>query len=98
MQPPRDVVREVTSGIGSVDEGMFVFAEGRAGAEVVSIEVTTPGGLEVDASPESGWWAVRWPVGDDSPGSREMSEAPTYEVTLRDGTLIDVVRDPGGGA
>ncbi len=98
LQPQRDAVREVTSGIGSVDDEMFVFAEGRAGAEVTSIEVTTPGGLKVDASLESGRWAVWWPVGDDSPGSREMSEAPTYEVTLRDGTVTDEFRNLDTGA
>jgi hypothetical protein len=93
-QPARGVVREDTYGVGSVDDETFVYAEGRAGADVFSIEVTTPGGQQVDASIENGRWAVWWPVGDDSPRSPEMREAPTYEVTLRDGTVTDDIRIP----
>lgn len=71
-----------------------MYAEGRAGADVVSIEVTTPGGREVAASIARGRWAVWWPAGNDSVGNPEVSGAPTYEVTLRDGTITDEVRTP----
>ncbi len=90
----RDVAREDTYGVGSVNGETFVYAEGRAGADVADIEVTTPGGLEVEASIDNGRWAVWWPAGDDSPDHPEMSGAPTYEVTLRDGTVTDEVRTP----
>jgi hypothetical protein len=97
-QSAHDVARQDTSGSGSVDDATFVYAEGRAGADVVSIEVTTPAGVHVDASLENGRWAAWWPVGDDSGRSPEMREAPTYEVTLRDGTVSDGIRTPGEGA
>jgi hypothetical protein len=93
--PPRPhVARQDTYGIGAVDDDGFVFAEGRAGADVVGIDVTTPGGREVEASLENGRWAVWWPAGDDSMDNPELSGAPTYEVTLRDGTVTDRVRTP----
>ena len=90
--PARDVIREDASGVGAVDGGIFVYAEGRAGRDVVGIEVTTPSGVEVEASLDNGHWAVWWPVGDDSQRSPDVREAPTYEVTLRDGTRGAVAR------
>lgn len=85
----RDVVREDSSGVGVVDDEAFVYAEGRAGADVAGIDVITPGGQEVEASLENGRWAVWWPAGDDSMDNPELSEAPRYEVTLRDGTVSE---------
>ena len=93
--PARDVAREDTYGAGTVDDEAFVYAEGRAGADVVGIEVTTPGGLVVEASVVRGRWAVWWPAGDARMDNPELIGAPTYEVTLRDGTVIDGVRNPG---
>ncbi len=90
-RPAPDVARQDSSGAGSIDGDLFVYAEGRAGAEVVGIEVTTPGGLRVDASVDNGRWAVWWPAGDASPQNPEIAEAPRYEVTLRDGTVTDEV-------
>ncbi len=90
--PAATVARQDSSGAGSIEGELFVYAEGRAGVDVVAIEVTTPGGLQVDASVENGRWAAWWPAGDDSPRNPEISEAPTYEVTLRDGTVTDGVR------
>ena len=84
--PARDVAEEDTSGVGVVDDEAFLFAEGRAGADVASIEVTTPTGQEVEASIDNGHWAVWWPAGDTSMDNPEITEAPTYTVTLRDGT------------
>ena len=49
----------------------------------------------VEASIDHGRWAVWWPAGDSSPNNPELSEAPTYEVTLRDGTVTDEVRTAG---
>ncbi|QNN54410.1 hypothetical protein [Nocardioides mesophilus] len=86
-QPAPDVVREDTNGAGSVGDEWFVYAEGRAGTDVTGIEVTTPGGVQVEASVENGHWAVWWPAGDDSPNNPDLRDAPTYEVTLRDGTV-----------
>jgi hypothetical protein len=91
-QPARDVVREETYGLGSVDDGAFVYAEGRVGADVARIEVTTPSGRRVEASIENGRWGVWWPVGDASMENPDLTEAPTYQVTLRDGTVLDHVR------
>jgi hypothetical protein len=92
--PGREAVREDTSGFGSVDDEAFVYAEGRAGADVVGIDVTTPGGREVEASIENGRWAVWWPAGDDSMDNPELTGAPSYAVTLRDGTVADQVHTP----
>jgi hypothetical protein len=91
-QPAREVVREDTSGLGSVDDGAFVYAEGRVGADVVRIEVTTPSGRQVEASIENGRWGVWWPVGDASMENPDLAEARTYRVTLRDGTVVDHIR------
>ena len=87
--PGPKAVREDTSGIGSVEGEGFVYAEGRAGAEVAGIEVTTPSGVEVQASLQDGHWAVWWPSPDDSMRNPDFTEAPTYEVTLRNGTVRD---------
>jgi hypothetical protein len=80
--------------VGTVDDDAFVYAEGRAGVDVVAIEVTTPSGREVEASLENGRWAVWWPAGDDTMDNPEVAEAPTFTVTLRDGTVTDEVRGP----
>jgi hypothetical protein len=90
-RPARDAVREDISGSGSVDDEAFVYAEGRVGGDVAGIEVTTPGGLEVEASIANGHWAVWWPAGDDSMDNPELTGAPTYTVTLRDGTITEEV-------
>jgi len=87
--PPRDEAREDTYGAGTVDGEAFVYAEGRAGADVVGIEVTTPGGLVVEASVVRGRWAVWWPAGDDQMDNPELTGTPSYEVTLRDGTVSE---------
>ena len=83
-RPRPDVVHEDIYGVGSVGGDRFVYAEGRAGADVVGIEVTTPGGLGVEASLENGRWAVWWPATD-----ADLRDGPTYEATLRDGSVSD---------
>ena len=93
--PGRTVARQDASGAGSVDGELFVHVEGRAGADVVRIEVTTPGGVRVEASLDDGRWAAWWPAGDASPRNPGIAEAPAYDVTLRDGTVthdVDVPR------
>ena len=90
----RNVVREDSYLAGAIEDDAFVLAEGRAGVDVVGVEVTTPGGQHVDASLDNGRWAVWWPAGDDSIDNPELTGAPTYEVTLRDGTVTDTVRTP----
>ena len=87
--PARDVARETVSGFGSVDGDLFAYAEGLAGAEVERIDVTTPGGTTVEASVDNGRWAVWWPAGDDAMDNPEITGAPAYEITLRDGTVTD---------
>lgn len=84
--PAPDVVRQDSYGVGAVDREAFVYVEGRAGADVHRIEVTTPGGRHVQASLAHGHWAAWWPAGDDSMDNPELTEAPAYVVTLRDGT------------
>ncbi len=93
--PGRTAAREDAYGAGSVDGELFVYVEGRAGADVVRIEVTTPGGVRVEASVDGGRWAAWWPAGDASPRNPGLAEAPAYDVTLRDGTVthdVDVPR------
>lgn len=87
----RDDVHLDTFGVGSIDGDVFAYAEGRAGADVAGIQVTSPGGLRIDASLDDGRWAAWWPAGDDSPGSPGTSDAPTFTVTLRDGTVLSDV-------
>lgn len=89
--PTRNVARETVFGFGSVDGDLFVYAEGLAGAGVESIDVTTPSGLKVEASVDNGRWAVWWPAGHDAMDNPELTEAPTYEVTRRNGTVTDHV-------
>jgi hypothetical protein len=93
--PRRNVVRQDESGVGSVADEAFVYAEGRAGRDVVGIEVTTPLGRKVQASLDHGRWAVWWPAGGDSMDNPEITQAPTYAVTLRDGTVVGGAH-PGG--
>ena len=93
--PGRTVARQDTSGAGSVDGELFVYVEGRAGTDVVRIDLTTPGGVRVEASVDDGRWAAWWPAGDASPRNPGIAEAPAYDVTLRDGTVthdVDVPR------
>jgi hypothetical protein len=84
--PALDAVRKDSYGVGAVDREAFVYVEGRAGADVRRIEVTTPGGRHVQASLAHGHWAAWWPAGDDSMDNPELTGAPAYLVTLRDGT------------
>ncbi len=93
--PARNEIREVSSGAGSVDSEAFVFAEGRAGADVAGIVVTTPGGREVEASVENGRWAVWWPAGEASMANPELTGAPTYEVILRTSPPVEPSPVPG---
>ncbi len=88
--PARDVARQDTYGVGSVGGHAFVYAEGRAGADVTRIAVTTPTGRHVTASLEDGRWAAWWPAGDDRMDNPEITGAPTYEVTRRDGSTTGV--------
>jgi hypothetical protein len=86
------MVREDANGAGAVDDALFVYAEGRVGADVAGIEVTTPSGRHVQASVDNGRWAVWWPAGDASMQNPDITQAPRYEVTLRDGTVYRGIR------
>lgn len=90
----RTVVRQDEYALGVIDDDMFARAEGRTGRDVVGLEVTTPRGRKVEASVEDGHWAAWWPAGDSSPRNPDASEAPTFRVTLRDGTVTHDVRLP----
>ncbi len=84
--PRREAIREDESGVGSVDDEFFAYVEGRVGSDVTGIEVLTPNGLRVEASIDNGRWAAWWPGDEDYP---KLSAAPTFRVTLRDGTVTD---------
>ena len=84
--PTRKAIREDESGVGSVDDEFFAYVEGRVGSDVAGIEVLTPNGLRVEASIDNGRWAAWWPGNEDYP---KVAGAPTYRVTLRDGTVTD---------
>jgi hypothetical protein len=86
LLPGPGSVRKDSYGVGTVDREAFLYVEGRAGADVRRIEVSTPGGQHVQASLAHGHWAAWWPAGDDSMKNPELTGAPTYLVTLRDGT------------
>jgi hypothetical protein len=86
-----DGVRQDSYGVGAIDREAFVYVEGRSGPDVRRIEVTTPGGRHVRASLARGHWAAWWPAGDDAMDNPELTGAPTYVVTLRDGTRTSAV-------
>ncbi len=90
--PAARAVRQNSYGVGVVDDDAFVYAEGRAGSDVRGIEVTTAGGRHVRASLAGGRWAAWWPAGDASQRNPEITGAPTYRVTLRDGTVRSGLR------
>ncbi|MGF0114966.1 hypothetical protein ACQFYA_01395 [Promicromonospora sp. Marseille-Q5078] len=79
---PRDVTT-LQSGTaswsaGATGDGALTSAYGRAGSEVVAVDLTLTSGERVQATVHDGWWAV-W-----APG--EASLRDTAEVTFTDGT------------
>jgi hypothetical protein len=92
-EPAPEVARDDSYGVGSVEGELFVHVEGRAGSDVAGILVTTPAGRQVEASLDNGRWAVWWPAGRAGDGP-EVTGAPTYRLTLRDGTVRDGLRPP----
>jgi len=83
-----DAVRESTSGVGEVDDGVFGYADGRAGDDVERLVVVLADGREVEASVEDGRWAVWWPTGGDGFQDVSVTGAWSYRATLRDGTEL----------
>jgi hypothetical protein len=82
----RDRIRETMSMSGRTDEGMFNWSEGYVGRDVVGVTLHTPSGLKVQASVKRGRFAAWWPAGDVRGDNPETTDAPTFFVTLADGS------------
>ena len=85
-----DVVAEDILGTGTTKEGLFSYTQGRAGTDVVAVTITTPGGLEIEATLRDGRYAAWWPGGEAKADSPEFTRAPVVRATLRDGSAARV--------
>jgi hypothetical protein len=81
-----DRILETMTLSGRTDEGLFNWAEGYVGRDVVGVTVHTPTGLEVEASVARGRFAAWWPAGEARADNPEFADAPTFTVTLADGS------------
>lgn len=88
--PAADELVELTSALGTTDEGLFSWTEGVVGADVVAVAVTRPGGEVVQASVADGRYAAWWPAGADDPSNPEVSQGHVITYTLRDGSTRTV--------
>jgi len=82
----RDRIVETMHMSGRADEGLVDWSEGYVGRDVVSVTVHTPTGLRVEASVTRGRFAAWWPAGEAKADNPEFADAPTFTVTLADGS------------
>jgi hypothetical protein len=82
-----DRILETMNMSGSTDEGgLFNWSQGYVGRNVVGVTLHTPTGLEVEASVTRGRFAAWWPAGEAKADNPEFADAPTFTVTLADGS------------
>jgi hypothetical protein len=77
---------ETMSMSGNVHGGLVNWVEGYVGRDVVGVTVHTPSGLQVEASVTRGRFAAWWPAGEATMDNPEIAEAPSFTVTLADGS------------
>jgi hypothetical protein len=88
---PGDIA-ETMNMSGGTDEGLLNWSEGYVGRDVVGVTLHTPTGLEVEASVGHGRFAAWWPAGEVKGDNPELTGAPTFTVTLADGSTREVTR------
>jgi hypothetical protein len=71
---------------GRTDEGWLNWTEGYVGRDVVAVTVHTPTGLKVQASVTRGRYSAWWPAGEAKASNPELTDAPTFIVTLAGGS------------
>lgn len=72
------------------DEEWVTFVKGYAGSDVTGITVHAPTGVDVEASVANGRFAAWWPSVEPSSEHPEVMGAPTYTLTLTDGSTREV--------
>lgn len=81
-------------GLGGEDTASFI--SGRAGAGVTAVRITDADGNAVDATVTDGQYVAWWPGDAFAGGTTEGNGGPapslTYDVTLRDGTVLEDVQ------
>jgi hypothetical protein len=82
----RHRIVETTYMSGAADEGLVNWSEGYVGGDVVGVTLHTPSGLRVQASVARGRFAAWWPAGEVKGDNPELTDAPTFTVTLADGS------------
>jgi hypothetical protein len=81
-----DRIVETSYMSGRADEGLVNWTEGYVGRDVVGVTLHTPTGLRVQASVTQGRFAAWWPAGEAKGDNPELTDAPTFTVTLADGS------------
>jgi hypothetical protein len=92
VEPPHVApghVAETMSMSGDLHGGLFNWVEGYVGRDVVGVTVHTPSGLEVQASVTGGRFAAWWPAGESRMDNPEIADAPSFTVSLADGSTRD---------
>jgi hypothetical protein len=70
----------------SKDEEWVTFVKGYVGSDVTGVTVHAPTGVDVEASVANGRFAAWWPSVKPSSEHLEVMGAPTYTLTLADGS------------
>jgi len=78
---------------GRTDEGLLNWTEGHVGRDVVGVTLHTPTGLTVQASVTRGRYAAWWPAGEAKADNPEFADAPTFSVTLANGSTHETTPD-----
>lgn len=85
-----DGIDEISSLFAVREDEVVRLSEGVVGRDVVGVTVHTPTGLVVEASLARGRYAAWWPGGEAKGDNPEIADAPTFTVTLTDGTTRDL--------
>ena len=73
-------------GVGS--DGEVATAAGRVGDDVVGVTVVAPDGTRTEATVTDGTFSAEWPTDPSRDGVASQADDPTYDLTLRDGTVL----------
>ena len=87
----RGHIVETMSMSGDLHGDLLNWVDGYVGRDVVGVTVHTPSGLKVEASVSGGRFAAWWPAGEARMDNPEIADAPSFAVTLADGSTRDTV-------